>query len=215
MTGSRPCRVLLVDDHPVVLSGIRSLVESQGDIEVVATAGDAESALEAVGTYRPDLVIVDGTLPGESGISIVEKLSEEWPDIRALALTLHEEGPYVREFLKAGARGFVLKRSAADTLLQAIRSVMQGGIYLDPAIASKVITISAAAARPTDTLSEREESVVRLVAEGFSNKEISRQLSISVKTVETYRARACEKLGLTTRAALVRHALQEGWLGSR
>lgn len=178
-------------------------------------ASDAEHALESIALHRPDLVIVDGTLPGANGITVVEQLRDSWPDVRTLALTLHEEGPYLREFLKAGARGFVLKRSAADDLLQAIRSVMSGGLYIDPAVAWKVIAGLNTTAHPTDALSEREESVVKLVAEGFSNKEISRQLSISVKTVETYRARACEKLGVRTRAALVRHALEAGWLAGR
>ncbi len=132
--------------------------------------------------------------------------------ILTLALTLHDEGPYIREFVKAGVNGFVLKRSAAEDLLHAVRAVLHGGTYIDPAVMSKICSIVPDNAIQTDVLSEREECVVRLVAEGFSNKEISRRLAVSVKTIETYRARACEKLGIHNRAALVRHALKEGWL---
>lgn len=207
-------RIFLVDDHPFILSGVRTLLDRQTGIEVVGCANDAESAFDAICALTPDLVIVDGTLPGASGIALVERLNLTLPGLRTLALTLHEEGPYVRQFLNAGANGFVLKRSAAEDLLQAIRSVMQGGTYIDPAVASKIISCSRAPHAPIEALSEREESVMRLVAEGFSNKEICRRLVISVKTVETYRARAYEKLGFRSRAALVRHALAEGWLAS-
>jgi len=181
MSASPSCRVFLVDDHPLLLSGVRALVESQAEMEVVGVAGDAECAMTGIEATHPDLVVVDGTLSGANGISLVAQIGATWPSIRTLALTLHEEGAYVREFLKAGAKGFVLKRSAAEDLLQAIRSVMQGGTYIDPAVASKVIALPSLKTHPSDALSEREEHVVRLVAEGFSNKEISRRLAISVK----------------------------------
>jgi DNA-binding NarL/FixJ family response regulator len=207
--------VFLVDDHPLILSGIKGLLESQPDFTVIGAANDADSAWEGIISSMPDLVIIDGSLPSTSGLVLMARLRATFPAILALALTLHEEGPYVREFLKAGANGFVLKRSAAEDLLQAIRAVLRGGVYIDPSVASKVFTFNGQGKDNSECLSEREQSVIRLVAEGFSNKEISRTLSIGVKTVETYRARAFEKLGFSSRAALVRHALDEGWLGTR
>lgn len=212
MTRQTTSRLLIVDDHPLILSGIQALLEGQADLDVIGTAQTAHAALEAVRLCRPDLVIADGTLPDMSGITLVRRIRETYPGILTLALTLHDEGPYIREFVKAGVNGFVLKRSAAEDLLHAVRAVLHGGTYIDPAVMSKICSIVPDNAIQTDVLSEREECVVRLVAEGFSNKEISRRLSVSVKTIETYRARACEKLGIHNRAALVRHALKEGWL---
>lgn len=204
--------MLIVDDHPLILSGIQALLEDQADLDVIGTAQTAQAALDAIKLRRPDLMIADGTLPDMSGITLVRRVREAYPGTLTLALTLHDEAPYVREFVRAGVNGFVLKRSAAEDLLHAVRAVLHGGTYVDPAVLSKVCSIVPDSAIQTDFLSEREECVVRLVAEGFSNKEISRHLSVSVKSVETYRARACEKLDIHNRAALVRYALKEGWL---
>lgn len=205
-------RVFLVDDHPVVLSGIRAMVETQADLEVVGMAGDVESALAGVAEALPDIVVIDVSLPGASGIVLVERLQVLFPRIAALALTLHEEPAYVHQLLQAGARGFIRKRSAAEELIHAIRAVLAGGLYIDPGVAAKILAEPKASIANADPLSEREIMVVKLVAKGFSNKEISGQLTLSVKTVESYRARACEKLGLRTRAALVRYATIEGWM---
>jgi len=207
-----PRRVFLVDDHPVVLSGIRAMVEAQSDLQVAGVAGNVESALAGLAQTSPDIVVIDVSLPGSSGIVLVDQMRVLFPKIAALALTLHEEPAYVRQLLQAGARGFILKRSAAEELIHAIRSVLAGGLYIDPGVAAKILTEPKFSATSADPLSEREIMVVKLVAKGFSNKEISGQLSLSVKTVETYRARACEKLGLRTRAALVRYATLEGWM---
>jgi DNA-binding NarL/FixJ family response regulator len=208
----RPRRVFLVDDHPVVLSGIRAMVEAQDDLQVAGVAGNVESALAGLAETLPDIVVVDVSLPGSSGIVLVDQMRQLYPNTAALALTLHEEPAYVRQLLHAGARGFILKRSAAEELIHAIRSVLAGGLYIDPGVAAKILTEPKSLATSADPLSEREMMVVKLVAKGFSNKEISGQLSLSVKTVETYRARAYEKLGLRTRAALVRYATLEGWM---
>lgn len=205
-------RVFLVDDHPVVLSGIRAMVEAQGDLQVAGVAGDVESALAGLAETLPDIVVIDISLPGASGIMLVDQMRVLFPKIAALALTLHEEPAYVRQLLQAGARGFILKRSAAEELVHAIRSVLAGGLYIDPGVAAKILTEPKSSTPGTELLSEREIMVVKLVAKGFSNKEISGQLSLSVKTIETYRARAYEKLGLRTRAALVRYATIEGWM---
>lgn len=207
-------RIFLVDDHPIVVSGIKAMVEAHPDLVVVGTAGEAEGVIALIERSRPDLVIVDGSLPGMDGISLVGAIRARWSDMLVLGLTLHEEGSYVRAFLKAGAQGFMLKKSAAEDLLHAIRSIAAGGFYVDPLVASKVLISAASDVHTVEGLSDREESVARLVARGLSNKEISRDLGLSIKTIETYRARAFQKLGVHTRAGLVRHAVSEGWLAS-
>ncbi|WP_082666105.1 response regulator transcription factor [Aureimonas sp. AU4] len=211
MTSERKHRLFIVDDHPIVLSGLNSLLSEQADLEVVGQAEAAADAMEQIESTQPDLVIVDGSLPGMSGAALVSHLTKRFPGIRTLALTLHEEGAYVRAFFRAGAKGFVLKASAADDLLKAIRAVLAGGVYVDPAIAGKVIPLKPVARARGDGLSDREESVLRLVASGHCNKEISTYLGLSTRTVETYRARAFEKLGLRSRVAVLRHAMAEGW----
>ena len=213
MTAAAPRkRVFLVDDHPVVLAGVKVLVEGEADLEVVGVAGNAEAATAAIAAASPDIAIVDVSLPDFNGILLVASLRQAFPGLATVALTLHEEAAYVQQALNAGARGFILKRSAAEVLIHAIRAVLAGGTYVDPAVAAKVLRAPKSSATSTETLSDREIAVVKLVAKGFSNKEVSAQLEISVKTVETYRARATEKLGLRTRAALVRYATLEGWM---
>jgi DNA-binding NarL/FixJ family response regulator len=205
-------RVFLVDDHPVVLAGVKTMVEGQRDLKVVGVAGDAESALQGIGETDPHIAVVDVSLPGTNGVALIDRLRKDFPQVAALALTVHEDSAYVHQLLNAGARGFILKRSAAEELIHAIRSVLAGGIYIDPVMAAKVLSVPKPQATSAEALSEREIAVVKLVAKGYSNKEVSAQLSLSVKTIETYRARAAEKLGLRTRAALVRYATLEGWM---
>lgn len=205
-------RVFLVDDHPVVLAGVKAMVEAQRDLKVVGVAGEADGAIKGIRETEPQVAVVDVSLPGTNGIVLIERLREEFPHLSALALTVHEESAYVHQLLQAGARGFILKRSAAEELIHAIRSVLAGGIYIDPTIAAKILSAPKVPVASAETLSEREVSVIKLVAKGYSNKEVSAQLSLSVKTIETYRARAAEKLGLRTRAALVRYATLEGWM---
>ena len=212
MAAVQKLRIFLVDDHPLILSGIKFLIDAQNDMEVIGTAATAEQALDLIPKVTPDIVVVDGSLPKLSGIALVDYLHGRYPGMYMLALTQHEEGPYVREFLQAGAKAFVLKRSAAEDLIHALRSVLKGGTYIDPSVASKILIRSEPESGNGENLSEREESVVRLVAEGLSNKEVGRLMGLSVKTVETYKARACEKLSLYTRAALISYALKEGWL---
>jgi DNA-binding NarL/FixJ family response regulator len=207
-------RLLLVDDHAVVREGLRSLLGSDQRFEVVGEAADGLSAVSAVERLHPDVVIVDVSLPGMNGTQVTRKLKAQQPELKLLALTVHEEGGYLRSLMDAGASGYVLKRSAAGELLRALEVVGEGGTYLDSSIASQLVgrlsrrvPTSAPAA-----LSEREQEVVKLVAHGYSNKEIAGKLDVSVKTVETYRYRATEKLGLRSRADLVRYALDQGWL---
>jgi DNA-binding NarL/FixJ family response regulator len=203
-------RVFLVDDHPIVRSGLRALVDAEPDMKVIGEAADGLTALEAVAAAQPDVVVMDLSLPKLGGAEATERLKAENPAIRVLALTAHEERGYVQLLLKAGASGYVLKRTAADDLVRAIRAIAGGGIYLDPAVAGHLVAPVAGSGQ----LSERESEVLRLIAEGHAMKEIASQLEISTRTLETYRARAMEKLALKTRADVVRYALQRGWLKS-
>ena len=210
-------RIFLADDHAVVRAGLKTLVDAQSDMMVVGEASDGQSALEQMRDCAADVVIMDISMPQLNGAVATAQLRQQCPDIKVLALSVHEDTGYLRKLLEAGASGYVLKRSAADTLIQAIRMVAAGDVYLDPAIAGKVVGSllgkSLVVRDPAAAeLSERETDVVKLIAQGYSNKEIATLLNLSVKTVETYKTRAMEKIGLDSRVAIVRYALQRGWL---
>jgi DNA-binding NarL/FixJ family response regulator len=184
---------------------------------VVGEAADGLTACEAVARLRPDVVVMDVSMPGLTGSQATERLRAECPAVKVLALTVHEDKGYIRQLLAAGAAGYMLKRAAAEDLIHAIRVVAAGGVYLDPAMAGKVVGgfvrrgTSGVESREEE-LSDREAEVARLTASGYSNKETAARLGLSVKTVETYRARAMEKLGLQRRTDLIRYAVQRGWL---
>jgi DNA-binding NarL/FixJ family response regulator len=210
-------RVFLVDDHAVLREGLKALIGAQAGMVVVGEADDGLAACERVPELRPDLVVMDVSMPGLTGSQTTERLRRECPRVKVLALTVHEEKGYIRQLLAAGAAGYVLKRNAPEELIRAIRVVAAGQVYLDPRMAGKVVggfvRRSPAADSPLGAeLSEREAEVARLTAAGHSNKEIATRLDLSVKTVETYRARGMDKLGLASRADLVRYAVQQGWL---
>ena len=208
-------RLLLVDDHAVVREGLRSLLGTDQRFEIVGEAADGMTAINEIETLNPDVVVMDVSMPGLNGAQLARKLKETRPNIRTLALTVHEEGGYLRSLMDAGASGYVLKRSAASELLRAIEVVGEGGTYLDSSLAGQLVSKLGQrrpAIAPSSALSEREREVVRYVAHGYSNKEIAAKLDVSVKTVETYRYRATEKLGLHSRADLVRYAIDQGWL---
>ena len=210
-------RIFLADDHAVVRAGLKTLVDAQADMVVVGEAGDGQLALEQARDCAADVVIMDISMPQLNGAEATAQLRQRCPNIKVLALSVHEDTGYLRKLLEAGASGYVLKRSAADTLIQAIRMVAAGDVYLDPAIAGKVVGSllgkSLVVRDPAAAeLSERETDVVKLIAQGYSNKEIATLLNLSVKTVETYKTRAMEKIGLDSRVAIVRYALQRGWL---
>jgi DNA-binding NarL/FixJ family response regulator len=208
-------RLLLVDDHAVVREGLRALLKDASKFEIVGDASDGIAAMAAVERLRPDVVVLDVSMPGMNGSQLTRRLKQQYPDVKTIALTVHEEGGYLRSLLDAGASGYVLKRSAASELLRAIEAVTEGGIYLDSSIAGQLVSKLGqrkATLAPSTALSEREREVVRYVAHGYSNKEIATKLDVSVKTVETYRYRATEKLGLNSRAELVRYAIDQGWL---
>lgn len=213
-------RIFLADDHAVVREGVKTLVNMQPDMEVIGEADNGRYALEGARNCVPDVMIMDISMPQLNGAQVTIQLKQVCPDIKVLALSVHEDTSYLRELLEAGAAGYVLKRSAAEALIQAVRIVAAGGVYLDPALASKVV--SGFVGKPVAsteavavTLSDREADVLRLIAQGYSNKEIGTQLTISVKTVETYKARAMEKLNLDSRVAIVRYAVQQGWMHDR
>jgi DNA-binding NarL/FixJ family response regulator len=205
----------MVDDHPVVLAGLKALVGADPACAIVGEARDGRTALRMALELAPDVVLLDISLPEMNGVELAAALRAEQPQIQLLVLTVHEERAYLRQLVELGVRGYLLKRSAADELSRAIHAVAAGGLYLDPAIAGKLV--GGVARRATDAaqtgeLSEREADVLRLVAGGHSNKAISARLNISVKTVETYKARAMEKLGFRTRVDVVRYAADQGWL---
>src|SRR5438105_1200325 len=209
-------RVFLADDHAVVREGLKALISAAG-MAVVGEAADGLEACARVPGLRPDVVIMDVSMPGLSGSQATERLKRECPQVKILALTVHEDKGYIRQLLAAGADGYVLKRGAPGELIHAIRVVAAGGVYLDPTMAGKVVggfvRRSAGEVGPNGVeLSDREAEVARLTAAGQTTKAIAAGLDVSAKTVETYRARAMQKLGLQTRADLVRYAVQQGWL---
>ena len=210
-------RIILADDHCVLRDGLRALIEGQPDMEVVGEVGDGQTLLDHVAVLQPDVVVMDFTMPGMTGVEATEQIRLANPEVKVLALTVHEDRGYFRRFIEAGAAGYALKQTPAGELFHAIRVVAGGGIYLDPTLAKQVLgglsrTPSPQSLLVPDRLSDRETEVVRRIAQGFSNKEIAAQLAINAKTVETYKARSLEKLGLRSRADLVRYALQRGWL---
>jgi DNA-binding NarL/FixJ family response regulator len=210
----RRIRVALADDHPVVLAGIKALLQAAAEIEVVGEATTGTAALAIITQTMPDVAVLDLSMPGISGLELTRLLGEKCASVKVIALTVHEDRAYVQPLLEAGARGFLLKRSAAEDLVRAVRAVAAGGMVLDPAIAEKAFPARQeheAAAAAAD-LSPRESDVLRFTAQGFGNKEIAGRLDVSVKTVETYKARAAEKLGLRSRAAIVRYGAAQGWL---
>jgi DNA-binding NarL/FixJ family response regulator len=212
----RPVRILMVDDHPIVLAGLKALVGADPDFAIVGEARDGRTALRLARQLVPDVVVMDISLPEMNGIELAAALRAERPECRVLVLTVHEERAYLRQLVELGVGGYLLKRSAADELSRAIHAVAAGGMYLDPAIAGKVVGRLARGsghqAGQQAELSDRETDVLRLVAGGHSNKAIATRLSISVKTVETYKARAMEKLGFRSRVDVVRYAADQGWL---
>jgi len=211
-------RVTLADDHPIVLAGLRNLVKAEPDLELVGEAATGLSALKMIREKQPDVALLDISMPELNGIVLSRRLAAECPSVRVLMLTLHEDRAYLKQALDAGVRGYVLKRSAAENLVHAIRAVMVGGLYMDPAIADRVLDGAAARAGASpgkgaaSELTERETEVLKFAALGFTNKEIARRLDIGIKSVETYKARGAEKLDLRTRADIVRYAAARGWL---
>jgi two-component system response regulator NreC len=212
-------RVMIADDHAILRSGLTLLVNAQADMEVVSEAPDGEQAVQAVRETLPDVALMDLTMPKTGGMEALQEIVQNCPETRVLILTMHDDPAYLRSVLTAGASGYVLKRSVDAELLAAIRAVDRGGTFVDPSLASifvqDVLVKKGAKARragPVNILSDRELQVLRLVARGYSSRQIAKQILVGVKTVETYRSRFAQKLGLRTRSDVVRYAVQMGLL---
>jgi DNA-binding NarL/FixJ family response regulator len=210
-------RIVLADDHVVMREGLKSLVNAQPDMAVVGEADNGRAALEKAKQLRPDVIVMDISMPELNGIQATERLRATCPGVKVLGLTAHEEKGYLRQLLKAGASGCVVKRVAVEELVMALRIVAAGGVYFDPSVAEEVVCGYVGKRSPrgmpqNNCLTEREEEVMRLVAWGYTNKEVANFLNISVRTVETHKVNLMEKLDFKSRTDIVRYALHRGWL---
>jgi two-component system response regulator NreC len=210
---------MIADDHAILRSGLKLLVNAQADMEVVSDAPDGEQAIQAARESRPDVALMDVTMPRTGGMEALQEIVRTCPATRVLVLTMHDDPAYLRSVLAAGASGYVLKRSVDAELLAAIRAVHRGGTFVDPGLAGVLVEdalvkkgAKARHTRPSNILSDRELQVLKLVARGYSSQQIAKQILVGVKTVETYRSRLAQKLGLRTRSDVVRFAIQMGLL---
>ena len=216
---SDPLRVLLADDHVTVRHGLKLLIDGQSDMKVVAEASDGATAVQRAMELKPDVVVMDISMPGMNGLVATRTLKEQQPDMAVITLTRHGDDAYLQELLRAGVSGYVLKQSAPSELLQAIRVAASGGQYLDSTLTARVTAGFLARegrrlGKPSAVVSDRESEVLRLIASGYSNKEIAARLDLSVKTVEAHKANAMRKLGLNGRIDIVKYAILQGWLDS-
>ena len=206
--------MLIVDDHAVVRAGLKLLVDAEDDLETIGEAGSARDAVFEARSLKPDVVLLDVAMPGQSGIEIIPQLLHEHEEARVLMLSMQDEPRYVREAFEAGASGYVLKEAADAELVAAIREVARGGRYVHPELGARLIAADSEERKRAeeDPLSDREREVLQLLALGHTNQEIAKQLYISVRTAETHRAHIMQKLRLSSRAELVRYALDQGLL---
>ena len=210
-------KVVLVEDHIVVRQGIKALLSDEPDIEIVGEAGNGREALPLIAALLPDVVLMDISMPGLNGIEATWQIRQRFPQVKVVILSMHANEEYVFQVLRAGASGYVLKQSDSSEVLTAIRAALAGGSFLSPPISRAVIDdyVRRAEARGQDSeldlLTSREREVLQLLAEGLSNREIARQLNISVKTVETHRGNMMSKLGMDSKTNLVKYALRKGW----
>jgi two-component system, NarL family, response regulator NreC len=207
-------RVLIVDDHAVVRSGLRLLLDAEEDLEVVGEAGNLQEAVFRTRSLKPDVILMDMVMPGTSGIEVTPAVLKEHPDACVLVLSMQDDPSYVREAFAVGATGYVLKEAADEEVVGAIREVAGGGRYVHPALGARLVAAEAEerARAEADPLTDREREVLRLLALGHTNQEIAKTLYLSVRTVETHRAHIMQKLRLTTRAELVQYAMEQGLL---
>lgn len=210
----RPIRLLIVDDHTIVRQGLIALLEDEADLRVVGQAGSAQEALALMEACRPDVVLLDITLPDLSGLEVTRRIVQTWPGVRVLILTMHEEEAFFFEALRAGAAGYVLKGADSEELLYAIHAVYEGGVYLPPKLAAALVRdYLNQQFRPfleEIPLTPREQTILRLIAQGLTNRQIAERLSLSLNTVKTHRQHLYEKLGLHRRSDLVAYALRRG-----
>ena len=207
-----PIRIVIADDHAIVRRGLRQLLDTEDGFEVVAEAEDVESARRYLRGHRPDVLVLDLNMPGESSIEAIPKFREEFPDTQIVVLTMQNEPAYARSALSAGVLGYVLKESADAELVEAIRAAVAGEHYLNPRLGARVAAEPPPG--PPDGLSERELEILRLIALGYTNSQVAEELFLSVRTVETHRAHIQQKLRLSSRAELVRYALDRGLVTS-
>jgi two-component system, NarL family, response regulator NreC len=207
-------RVLIVDDHAVFRAGLKLLIDAEDDLEAVGEAGTARDAVFQARALEPDVVILDIVMPDQSGLDAMPTLLHERPEMKVLILSMQDDPQYIRQAFAAGASGYVLKEAADTEVVAAIREVAGGSSYVHPAVGAKLVAAETAEARRAqeDPLSDREREVLRLLALGHTNQEIAAQLYISVRTAETHRAHIMQKLRLSSRAELVRYALEQGVL---
>ncbi|MFD3166787.1 response regulator [Herpetosiphon sp. NSE202] len=213
-------RILLADDHAVVRAGLRALIDNEHDMVVVGEAASGSEVVPLAQRLNPTIVLTDIAMPEMNGMQITSSVLDDNPAIRVLALSAYEDRSYLRELIRRGASGYVLKRAASETLIQAIRAIAIGGLYFDPALTRYLTSTETSSSMnhyPDEVtlLSDRETAVLQLIAQGYTNKEIAAQLDLSVKTVETYKMRGMEKLNLNSRVDLVRYALLIGWLQTK
>lgn len=211
-------KILLADDHAVVRAGLKALIDGQADMRVVGEASDGAETVAKADECEPDVIVMDLSMPRLNGIEATGVLRQRSPRLAILILSVHQDATYLRRALEAGATGYVLKHAAPESLITAIRQVATGTVYLDPALSpillNTVVGGSSWSVGRGAAMSEREIIVLRLIAQGYSNKEIASKLDLSVKTVETYKARAMEKLGISSRVEIVRYAAAQGWLNT-
>lgn len=208
-------KVLLVDDHAIIREGLRSLLEKQPEIEVIADTDDGRKAIELVRELSPNIVIMDISMPGLNGIEATRQITAEFPDVKVIALSIHSKRRFVADMLSAGATGYILKECLFDELVQAIKAVAAGGRYLSPRITDVVVSdyvkrLSATTESPFEALNAREREVLQLVAEGKSTKQIALDLHVSTKTIEANRRQIMEKLNIHSVAELTKYAVREG-----
>ena len=210
-------RIILAEDHETVREGLKLIVNSQADMEVIGEANNGSAAIKLARELEPDIVVMDISMPELNGLKATKKLKQVCPNVKVLTLTRHTDDAYLQQLIKAGASGYVLKQSAPTELIRAIYTISEGKSYLDPALTNKVMGGYASRAaslrgEKRSDLTEREAEVLRLIAWGYSNKEIAARMDISVKTVEAHKSNAMQKMDMRSRIDIVRYAILQGWL---
>lgn len=210
-------QILLVEDHEIVREGVKLLVDSQDDMQVVGEAANGETAIKKAAELQPDIIVMDVSMPELNGLKATKRIKKIHPNIKILTLTRHTDDGYIQQLIQAGASGYVLKQSAPNELINAIRFVAEGKSYLDPALTERVMGgyLSQSTARKNAAkvqITDRETEVIRMIAWGYSNKEIAEKIQLSVKTIEAHKANAMRKLGMSSRIDIVRYAILQGWM---
>ena len=212
MSGKPPIKVLIIDNHPLVLAGLRAVLETYGDVEIVGTAGLARAGLEIALATRPAVVLMDINMPQLNGIDAIELFREQLPDTRILMLSTHDSREYISTSVMHGASGYILKDVSTDEIIAAIEAVAAGGTYFSSGVSD--VLLERKPGDPADPLTTREHDVLLLIAGGRSNRDIAAELGISAATVETHRKNIKKKLGIATTAGLTRYAIENGWIWS-